>query len=551
MNGETLEGMKDIGLSLFAATCGKNRGAFVLDPPDGHTYSCLSFPENFQEIAGVDELNDSVVINEVNAINLQYKAGNFSSKDTVKMLDLLVKSVYYSTPNKDADPYACEFNGLAKLSCDSIGSPRSDDVPIRSVTLSGLFVPALWATDGHQLSLEEAEEWYTLKDFEAMKAVGLNTVQIPVPTATFTPKDKYGARVKDILQSILNHVDEADLQAILALVGTADENDAVVAGARYASSQKSVLGLTLPSETTLDPKTLIAEIRVESPTLPIFVPVSEGDLIRLKNKAEFGSHVYGSLKVSHSKTIADIASSTSVEDRSKMFYHEATSCVKRSPIEFSSCMLKLPVFLSSGFDLSIDNCILQNNADNFVDYGQCNRFFETIDSKWWKRHRQSLAARQLYAYEQGLGWSFSAWKLYNNVEPGVIDSPEKLLSLRDVVAAGLFPDLTDYDDYKLACLNPPVSDFILGDATLAPTMGPPPDCGNGWWNYSTSKCDYWIPPPPTASPTPCLTEACPVCSPQSSSITLTNASLGGVAIVMVMSYYFFQKRRTEYTAIPN
>lgn len=38
LNEETLVEMEDIGLSFFAATCGKNRGAFVLDPPDGKTY---------------------------------------------------------------------------------------------------------------------------------------------------------------------------------------------------------------------------------------------------------------------------------------------------------------------------------------------------------------------------------------------------------------------------------------------------------------------------------------------------------------------------------
>ena len=30
--------MDDLGLSVFAKLCGVNRGAFVLDPPDGKTY---------------------------------------------------------------------------------------------------------------------------------------------------------------------------------------------------------------------------------------------------------------------------------------------------------------------------------------------------------------------------------------------------------------------------------------------------------------------------------------------------------------------------------
>jgi len=38
LNKDSLKDMQDIGLSFFASTCGKNRGAFVLDPPDGKTY---------------------------------------------------------------------------------------------------------------------------------------------------------------------------------------------------------------------------------------------------------------------------------------------------------------------------------------------------------------------------------------------------------------------------------------------------------------------------------------------------------------------------------
>ena len=38
LNENSLQDMNDIGLSFFASVCGKNRGAFVLDPPDGNTY---------------------------------------------------------------------------------------------------------------------------------------------------------------------------------------------------------------------------------------------------------------------------------------------------------------------------------------------------------------------------------------------------------------------------------------------------------------------------------------------------------------------------------
>ena len=38
VNLDTIGDMQNIALSIFASACGKNRGAFVLDPPDGNTY---------------------------------------------------------------------------------------------------------------------------------------------------------------------------------------------------------------------------------------------------------------------------------------------------------------------------------------------------------------------------------------------------------------------------------------------------------------------------------------------------------------------------------
>jgi hypothetical protein len=39
LNEKTLGEMNNIALSFFASACGRNRGAFVLDPPNGETYS--------------------------------------------------------------------------------------------------------------------------------------------------------------------------------------------------------------------------------------------------------------------------------------------------------------------------------------------------------------------------------------------------------------------------------------------------------------------------------------------------------------------------------
>ena len=188
----------------------------------------------------------------------------------------------------------------------------------------------------------------------------------------------------------------------------------------------------------------------------------------------------------------------------RIFFLHCNS-IDRSPIEWLDCYHDTPVYVTSGFDLGIDDCIHEYEA-GFNNYGQCDRFDETIVSGWWERHRQSLASRQLFTYSKGLGWSFSAWKIFGEDDDGSIDTPAKLLCLRNVAAAGLMPTSlastnTNDDEFNLgaACLNGPKSDFIMGDETFAPTPGPH-DCGNGWWNGDTLQCDYWVPPPEISPP---------------------------------------------------
>ncbi len=38
LNNHTIGKVDNLGLAVFAKLCGVNRGAFVLDPPDGKTY---------------------------------------------------------------------------------------------------------------------------------------------------------------------------------------------------------------------------------------------------------------------------------------------------------------------------------------------------------------------------------------------------------------------------------------------------------------------------------------------------------------------------------
>ena len=44
VNTETFESFIPMIQGMWGYTCGRNRGIFVLDPPDGHTYNCGKFP---------------------------------------------------------------------------------------------------------------------------------------------------------------------------------------------------------------------------------------------------------------------------------------------------------------------------------------------------------------------------------------------------------------------------------------------------------------------------------------------------------------------------
>ena len=234
--------------------------------------------------------------------------------------------------------------------------------------------------------------------------------------------------------------------------------------------------------------------------------------------------------------------------RMKMFYHESISCIDRSPIEWLGCYQDMPAYVSSGFDLAIDNCIHEEEPD-FKNYGQCDRFDETLSSGWWERHRLSLASRQMFAYSKGLGWSFSAWKLLGEEGVKGINSPANLLCLRDVAAAGLVPDLASTpSELGNSCLNGPDADFVMGDETYAPTPVPA-DCGEGWWNETIGNCTFWIPPAPTEAPTEKPTVPCPSCAEAGTVSTMTTA-VAGAALALVLNYFFNKQRSQGYSTLP-
>ena len=59
-NAETFTS-DDFPTGIIAPLCGRNRGAFALDPPDGHTYSCVVFPKTDGDWGGEKILDANAI----------------------------------------------------------------------------------------------------------------------------------------------------------------------------------------------------------------------------------------------------------------------------------------------------------------------------------------------------------------------------------------------------------------------------------------------------------------------------------------------------------
>jgi hypothetical protein len=65
-NTDTVSKFTNLGLSIFAVLCGKNRGVFV-DPKDpAGTYSCLTLPPSFKGNANI--MDDTITMSTSNDI---------------------------------------------------------------------------------------------------------------------------------------------------------------------------------------------------------------------------------------------------------------------------------------------------------------------------------------------------------------------------------------------------------------------------------------------------------------------------------------------------
>ena len=273
LNNQSISDMVNIGLSFFAPLCGRNRGVFVVNPPDGNTYSCSKFPDNIFDLAGIKEKD--VQIEGANDIVDQFHKNHITGEETLELLDFFTQTVYNSSAYVDQNPFACDVGGLSTLvNCKNSDDGRTnflaklDGEPIRSVTLAGSFVPAPQITGGKELTLDEIDAFYTYADFNEMKSYGLNSVQIQLPVdSSLYPKNATFKMIENALNTMILRITDAKLKIILALERASVEHqdsleDQIQTISSYAilASKKfshDILALVLPK----DFENLIPQIR--------------------------------------------------------------------------------------------------------------------------------------------------------------------------------------------------------------------------------------------------------------------------------------------------
>ena len=189
---------EDLAASLLAGLCGANRGLFVTQPGDGHVYGCAAFPPQWAPNSKVKHCASTGLCQcdtwDANAVVRQFDGGNMTSKEAVRVYDKYVEAVYASTPGASKDPRACGAGGFAALSGSDCVS--TDEV-YKAVTLRGIA-----GLDGAGHAVKTTP--HTSEDYDAMKALGLNSVRVPV-------------KAEDVAS-----LDKIDLRVILAVYGDAD-----------------------------------------------------------------------------------------------------------------------------------------------------------------------------------------------------------------------------------------------------------------------------------------------------------------------------------------
>ena len=215
---------EDLAASLLAGLCGANRGLFVTHPGDGHVYGCAAFPPQWAPNKKVKHCASTGLCQcdtwDANAVVRQFDGGNMTATEAVRVYDQYVEAVYSSTPGSSKDPRACGAGGFAALT----GNCISVDDSYKAVTLRGIA-----GLDGAGRAVKTTP--HTSEDYDAMKALGLNSVRVPV-------------KAEDI-----SSLAKIDMRVILAVYGDADvdvkdaalvECDAAATKVRAAAAKAGV-----------------------------------------------------------------------------------------------------------------------------------------------------------------------------------------------------------------------------------------------------------------------------------------------------------------------
>eukprot|EP00457_Paulinella_chromatophora_P003750 gb/GEZN01003758.1/.p1 GENE.gb/GEZN01003758.1/~~gb/GEZN01003758.1/.p1 ORF type:complete len:598 (-),score=96.03 gb/GEZN01003758.1/:275-2068(-) len=499
VNADSWPSYKDEIGNLFASACGRNRGVFVVNPPDGHTYGCANFPPAW----GVKDANGIKLVND--------------SAEAVSILNKFVVAAYDSTPSyiRAKDPSACDMEALTALTCGKENpwktapwAKKLGDQPIRAVNLGGLFVLERWITPNllewgpttsitDQLSFSENcaahdmcdvihahwDSWYKPEDFQKMKELGLNSIRLTVGYWYFSaiskvPSHPYilpEAKLTDVghpITKIISYAQDAGLQVILHLspvklptqaasVSTAATVASSGALAGYVSMLQKKHGLTNVMALEIGSELIhpAADERLITKSVEAIRSVDEHLPVLIYETStlpEGQKNVFIGTKVYHGTNVADIASDTAKDDRQKMYAHEKIACGFKAPLHFTTCTRKATMV--SEFSLAIDNCLAYVDAD-FGDYGQCSNIEERAQSPWWSRHYYSFAMRQLVTYERELGWAFNTYKMGDIAEKSPKTSVA-LWSFRKAVEKG-YINLAELN--VDACAHYPADDWVAGD----------------------------------------------------------------------------------------
>jgi len=324
---------EDLAASLLAGLCGANRGLFVTEPGDGHVYGCAAFPPQWAPNHKVKHCaaTGACACNtwDANAVVRQFDGGNLTATEAVHVYDQYVEAVYASTPGSSKDPRACGAGGFAALTGSECISTTDS---YKAVTLRGI---AGLDGAGHAVKMTP----HTSEDYDAMKALGLNSVRVPV-------------KAEDVAS-----LDKIDMRVILAVYGDADvdlsdaalvECDASATKVRAAAAKAGVpVLLRVDSEEALRGYEGSDGVAYEISRLfsvSFFVPLTRrrrrgGSLEITPAVAARRSPLAAGRRrrtpsprapsvppAADAATVVDVASSSPVEDRTKLFFHEATAC---------------------------------------------------------------------------------------------------------------------------------------------------------------------------------------------------------------------------------